>query len=254
MSKINQLMQSLPYGTVFLSSWLTERGYSPELQKRYRSSKWLESIGTGAMIRSGDHVNLEGALYALQNQLNLSIHIGGKSALAMLGRSHYLELGNKEMVLFGHTDEKLPQWFNKYNWATTIKYYPSGFLPANLGLAELEVRDFKVKLSNPVRAMMECLYLAPQQQPLMECYELLEGLNNLRPAMVQEMLESCNSVKVKRLFLFMAEKAGHSWTKHLKADKIDLGKGKRSIAPGGVYIPKYEITVPKELAAHGTNI
>jgi len=247
-------MRSMPSGTLFLSSWLTEQGYSPELQKRYRSSKWLEAIGTGAMKRTGDQVGLQGALYALQKQLNLSIHIGGRSALSFLGRSHYLELGSKEITLFGYSTEKLPKWFNDHNWGETIKYHSSAFLPATLGLTEIEMRDFKVKVSTAGRAVMECLYLSPEQQSLIECYELFEGLNDLRPASVQELLQSCNSVKVKRLFLFMAEKAGHAWVKHLQIEKIELGKGKRSIVPGGVYIPKYEITVPKELVDNGTGL
>jgi len=95
---------------------------------------------------------------------------------------------------------------------------------------------------------MECLYLAPKSQPLLEVFELMEGLNNLRPAAVQELLERCSSVKVKRLFLYMADKAGHEWLSHIKLSKIDLGSGKRAIVKGGVYISKYEITVPKELA------
>ncbi len=247
-------MRSLPYGTVYLSSWLSDKGYSPDLQKRYRSSKWLESIGTGAMKRTGDLIDLDGALYALQNQLSLSVHVGGRSALALLGRTHYLELGNGEVIIFGQAGEKLPKWFNTYTWATTVKYFPTSFLPGTLGLTDLEVKDFKVKVSGPVRAILECLYLAPKKQALLECYELLEGMNNLRPGVVQELLESCNSVKVKRLFLFMAEKTGHSWVKHINLEKIDLGKGKRSIVPGGVYIPKFEITVPKELADYGKNL
>jgi len=33
---------------------------------------------------------------------------------------------------------------------------------------------------------------------------LLEGLMSLRPDLVQELLESCRSVKAKRLFLYFA--------------------------------------------------
>src|SRR5688572_21230619 len=110
-SKINQLMQSQPYGVVFLSSWLREQGYSLELQKRYKKSRWLEAIGTGAMKRLGDQVQIEGAIFALQKQLNMSVHIGGKSAMARLGKSHYLELNQKKITLFGQANEKLPKWF-----------------------------------------------------------------------------------------------------------------------------------------------
>jgi Transcriptional regulator, AbiEi antitoxin, Type IV TA system len=101
---------------------------------------------------------------------------------------------------------------------------------------------------------MECLYLAPLKQELMECFELMEGLNNLPPKQVQTLLENCQSVKVKRLFLYMAEKADHSWFKQLDITKVDLGKGKRSIVKHGVLIDKYGIIVPKELEEHGKNI
>jgi hypothetical protein len=96
--------------------------------------------------------------------------------------------------------------------------------------------------------MLECLFLSPKHQELIECYELMEGLNNLRPNLVQNLLEGCTSVKVKRLFLYLAEKANHSWVKYLNMDKIDLGSGKRSIVKNGTYNSKYRISVPKELA------
>ena len=253
-SKINQLLQSQPYEIVLLSSWLTEQGYSLDLQKRYKKSRWLESIGSGAMKRTGDKLQIEGAIYALQTQLNLSVHIGGKSALAMLGKSHYLELNKKEIVLFGQAGEKLPKWFSAYQWDQKLKYHPSNFLPENLNMVTFDAANFSINISGAVRAMMECLYLAPKEQSLVECYDLMEGLNNLPPITVQAILEQCDSVKVKRLFLFMAEKAEHSWFKYIKFDTIDLGKGKRSIVSDGIYIPKYEITVPKELMNHESEI
>jgi Transcriptional regulator, AbiEi antitoxin, Type IV TA system len=76
---------------------------------------------------------------------------------------------------------------------------------------------------------MECLHLAPEKKDLCECYELMEGLTNLRPQQVQALLKACTSVKVKRLFLFLAEKAKHDWFEYLDLTKIDLGKGKRSV-------------------------
>lgn len=247
-------MQSQPYGIVLLSSWLSEQGYSLGLQNRYKKSRWLESIGTGAMKRTGDRVQIEGAIYALQKQLNMSVHIGGKSALGMLGKSHYLEFGKKETTLFGQAPEKLPKWFLDYPWEQKLKYHRSNFLPQDLNMVDFEVGNFSISISGPIRALMECLYLAPKEQSLVECYDLMEGLNNLPPVTVQVTLEQCNSIKVKRLFLFMAEKAGHSWFKHIKTDKINLGKGKRSVVSDGIYVPKYEITVPKKLVNRESGI
>lgn len=250
-TKINQLLQLQPIGVVLLSSWLEKRGYNLDLQKRYKRSNWLKSIGTGAMIRNGDNVGYEGALYALQQQQGLSIHLGGRSALSAFGKAHYLELAQKRVVLFGQPKEVLPTWFRKRDWGVTIDYHQSSFLPQDLGITETILKNLSVKLSSPARALMECLYLTPTHQDLLECCELMEGMNNLRPVLVQELLEQCKSVKVKRLFLYLADKYKHEWLMHLNLKTVDLGSGKRSLVKDGIYIPKYQITVPEKVAAHG---
>lgn len=94
---------------------------------------------------------------------------------------------------------------------------------------------------------MECLHLAPQYYDITDLYYVMEMLSILPPKNVQRLLEECRSVKVKRLFLFMAEKARHAWFEALDLDKVDLGSGKRVIAKGGVYDKKYQITIPAEL-------
>lgn len=246
-TKINQLLQKSPSGVVLQSFWLVQQGYSIDLQKHYRKGKWLQSIGKGAMIRTGDQVGYEGAVYALQHQSDLSIHPGGRTALALLGKAHYLELSAGRVILFGDSSEKLPTWFKNNDWGVAVDYYETTFLPPDMGLTHVVLKDFSIKVSGAARAIMECLYLAPQKQELVECFELMEGLNNLPPKQVQSLLESCRSVKVKRLFLYMAGKADHQWFKYLDTTKIDLGKGKRSIVKNGVFVPEYGITVPKEL-------
>ncbi|MGI8811273.1 MAG: type IV toxin-antitoxin system AbiEi family antitoxin [Pyrinomonadaceae bacterium] len=250
-TKINQLLESNPSGVVLQSSWLSKKGYSHDLQKRYRNSKWLESIGTGAMKRIGDEITYAGAIYSLQEQSSLSVHPGGRTALSLLGKAHYLEMATKRVMVFGGKDEKLPTWFVKYDWGVTVDYYQSSFLPPDVGMSKADLTNFSIKVSGPARSILECLYLAPERQDLMECYELMEGLNNLRPDQVQSLLEECQSIKVKRLFLYMAEKAGHRWFLSLNPDKIGLGHGKRSVVKDGVYVDKYQITVPRELEKNG---
>ena len=46
----------------------------------------------------------------------------------------------------------------------------------------------------------------------------------------------------------MAEKHNHNWYKFLNLSKVDLGKGKRSLVKEGVYVSKYQITLPETLA------
>ncbi|MBE9548625.1 MAG: type IV toxin-antitoxin system AbiEi family antitoxin [Proteobacteria bacterium] len=248
-TKLNRLLSTQPSDIVLSSAWLVDQGYSLDLQKRYKKSQWFDSIGTGAMIRHGDQVDYLGGIYALQSQLGLSVHPAGKTALSLQGKVHYLELSTRKAQLFGGKGENLPLWFKKRDWGLSIECKLTTFLPPELGLIEIEHKSFKVQVSSPARAVMECLYLAPGSQPLLEVFELMEGLNNLRPATVQKLLEGCTSVKVKRLFLYLADKAEHEWYNYINLDKVDLGSGKRAIVSDGVYVSKYQITVPKDLAA-----
>lgn len=248
-NKINKLLATHPPGTVLSSTWLVKQGYSLDLQKRYKKSQWFDSIGTGALIRHGDEVDYLGGVYALQTQLGLSAHPGGKTALSLQGKAHYLEFATNKAQLFGYKGEHLPLWFKRRDWRIAVECKLSSFLPPDLGLIEHEHKSFTVKISNPARAVMECLYLAPKSQPLLEVFELMENLNNLRPATVQKLLEACTSVKVKRLFLYLADKAGHEWLNYIQLEKVDLGSGKRAIVKNGAYVSKYQITVPKELEA-----
>ena len=244
--KINQLLQQHPQGTVLLSSWLVNQGYSHNLQHRYLKSGWLTSLAYGVMKRTGDTVDLLGALYSLQFQAKLNIHIGGRTALGMQGLSHYLELYQKETLLFAPSDTNLPLWFKKIEWGTKPVLIHTSMLNANIGLIEFNEKTFNIRISDPTRAILECLELTPKKFDLQEAWQIMEGLSALNPKKVQEILEHCNSIKTLRLFLFMAEKANHSWFKYLNIGNLNLGKGKRSIVPNGKYISKYKITVPKE--------
>ena len=92
------------------------------------------------------------------------------------------------------------------------------------------------------------LYLVPSQQTLIESKYLIEGLMTLRPDLLQLLLTQCQSVKVKRLFLFLANLCRLPCLEHLDLSKVDLGKGKRMIGEGGHYVPKYQLSVSKNFA------
>lgn len=234
--------------TVCLAGWLERLGISRDLQKYYRRSGWLESVGTGAFKRPNDRIEWEGGLYTLQTQAELPIHAGALTALIMQGHAHYARLEKDETHLFAPLNTKLPAWFRNYKWEETVHYIQTSFLPESLGCVDFGYRLFVIKIAGPERAILESLYMAPDNADLMECYQIMEGLNNLRPKLLQQLLEQCSSIKVKRLFLFMADKAGHAWLKRLDFSKIDLGSGSRAIVKNGVYVAKYGISVPKELA------
>ena len=248
-SKLGKIMQEYPKGLVLLSSLLVSEGYSYELQQQYRKSNWLRSIGKGAMLKSDDPFLLSGALSALQLQSNINIHHGGRSALELQGNTHYLRLALSEATLFAPGQTKLPSWFENNKWDTNYQIFNiSLFKNDTVGLVDYQDTLIKMKVSSSGRAMMECLALCPDEFSLAEAYELMEGLSTLRPKQVQELLEECKSIKVKRLFLYFAERAGHSWFKHIDQTRINLGSGNRSITSNGVLVSKYSLVLPKELA------
>lgn len=106
-----------------------------------------------------------------------------------------------------------------------------------------------LKISSPERAIFECLDLIPEYANPMDVFYLMEMLSALRPRLVEPLLQKA-SIKTRRLFLYMAEKAGYPWFDELNLEYLNLGSGDRSVTPGGVYDPKYRIVIPKELASH----
>ncbi len=234
-------------GTVCLASWLESLNISNDLQKRYRRSGWLAAVGKGAFIRPDDTVGWQGGLYALQAQAGLPIHAGAMTALSMQGMAHYVRMGAQQVFLFAPPKTLYPAWFKNHDWGAGIQLVRTSILPEGLGLTEHEEKTFSIRISAPERAILECLHLAPDTMDLMECAQVMEGLTTLRPKLLQPLLEQCGSIKVKRLFLYLADRAGYDWVKRLDTARLELGSGDRTITKGGVYVAQYGITVPKEL-------
>ena len=253
-NKLQRILANWIPKTVGTSSWLGALGISPQLVKRYVASGWIEPIGQGAFKRPNETLEWQGALSVLQMQMELPVHLGGPSAIAFQGSSHYARMGKETVFLFTALKIRLSKWFYEYDWGQPIVHAKTASLPSHLGTNVYPYGDMKICVSTVERAILECLYLSPKQFDLLECYQIMEGLQGLRPKLMQDLLESCTSIKVKRLFLFMADKANLPVMKHLKLDNVDLGKGDRSIVPHGQYNAKYGLTLPKELLNDETKL
>lgn len=249
-SKINHLLKAWPNGSVAVQSWLSKRDITRDLAQRYVKSQWLERIGKSAFIKAGDQVDWTGGVFTLQNQLNFKIHVAAKTALEMQGHAHFIPLGVGQVVwLYQSPKEKrsLPEWMvNFFDKTVKIQVRKRNLFKRDekLGLIEKNFDHYTVLISSRERAIMEYLDLAPGQESFSQGIYLMEGLLTLRPKVVQTLLENCVSVKVKRLFMYLAEKENLPWFKKLNLSKIDLGSGKRMIADGGIFNSKYNISVP----------
>ncbi|MCF8332268.1 MAG: type IV toxin-antitoxin system AbiEi family antitoxin [Bacteroidales bacterium] len=247
-TKLRTLFKNIRQGNVITIPLLESLNISDDLRMYYLESGWLEAIGRGAFKKPDDNIEWYGALSAIQEQIETKVHVGGLTALDLQGFSHYIRLSKETLYLFSPPKTRLPKWFIKFNWNVEILHKSTSFLPENIGTKKIEIKQINVIVSTPERAIMECLYLAPNKSDIVECYKLFEGLVNLKPKLVTELLQACTSVKVKRLFLYMAEKANHQWFQFLEIDNINLGRGRRMITEKGVYNSKYLISIPKDLA------
>ncbi len=247
-TKIKQILDLAPPGSLYFSSWMAEKGIDRKEQTLYVRSGWLERVSHGVYKFAGSNPSLYAALASYNAQLGKSCHVGASSALDLRGYSHFVEMGKPQAFLFTLKEQRLPSWMLQKEWDMTVRYFTTSVFSEGLGIETIDNQGHRLLVSTPERAFMECLLLVPAQYSLLDIYYVMEMLTTLRPTIVQQLLENCSSVKVKRLFLYMAEKAGHQWFKALDQSALDLGKGNRSLADGGTYISKYQITIPKELA------
>jgi len=245
-NKLNQLLTKKNPGGLYFSSWLTERGYSNQLIKRYRNSGWLQTLSRGIMYRTGDKLNSFAVMNSYNEQMKKNFLIAAHSALELYGFNHYIPMG-KPLLMIAHPKEQLvPQWIKKIDLDRIPKFFSTETF------SEPQISTFNsefphLKASVPEQAFLECLLLAPRQYSLMDLYYLMEQLTSLRPDVLQFILENTDNIKTKRLFLYMAEKADHHWNRLLDPSKMDLGSGKQKLVENGVYHSKYKITIPQEL-------
>jgi hypothetical protein len=79
-----------------------------------------------------------------------------------------------------------------------------------------------------------------------EVDEIFESMISLDPNILQDFLEKCQSIRVCRIFLYLAHKHKHPWLGAVDESRISLGSGKRVVVKNGRLDSKYLITVPRD--------
>jgi hypothetical protein len=247
-TKIQQLLKKWPSGAIKTVAGLKESGYSQSLINHYRKSGWIHSVADGVVIRAGDTPSIFSAVATLQNELKLDVRVGGITALELQGSAHYIRKGNSAFHIFG-TPKRLPTWIRNYQWKEDVQYHSTTLFKEGfkVGLKSFTDEGITASISNQVQALIEFLSLVPMKHTAEEAKELMGSLITPVPAKVQQLLSECNSYKVKRLFLLLADECNHAWFKKLDLKSIDLGKGSMSLSKGGRYSKKYKLIVPESI-------
>jgi hypothetical protein len=246
-TKINQLLATVDHSGLLFSGWLKSQGYSEQLQKRYRDSKWLTSLTRGVMYRTGSKLSAFAALASCNVQTGTNLRIAAHSALEFAGFNHYVPMGKPVLTVALADLCKRPAWMIDDKFDMTFRTFNTDTF-SSIEVSTKNTDSGKLIISSPELAFLECLLLAPKYYDYVDLYYIMEQLTTLRSDIVQHLLETTNNYRVKRLFLYMAEKAGHYWFEEICLDKLDLGSSKLRLSSNGTYISKYKITIPKSLS------
>ena len=266
-SKLNHLLRELGDTDLASARWLRAQGYSSSLLARYVRSGWLTAPARGVYTNPRASLHWAGVMQSLQQREGLRLHVGGRFALAWRGHEHYLPLGTAgEVTLYG--PDRLPGWVTKLAIPERFAHRGRGPFPATSMRFASEADDERlfehglelevdantlgagVVMASNERAALELCDESPSAAQILEADAVMQGLSGLRPDQVSRLLCRCTSVKAKRLFLALAERHQHAWLARVSLDGVDLGSGKRVLAPGGRLHPKYQITLPEALDEH----
>jgi len=247
-NKLNKIIAEWPKGTVSTTPWFEKFNVYRQLLKGYEKNNWVKCIGPGAYVLYNDKVDWTGALYAIQYQLKRPVFIGSKTALEMAGYRQNIPIGEgQKITILSNSRVLLPKWFISAKWGIEISAKKLNLFPSNpdSGITEKNIGDYKIRLSDPERAILEMLDHIPTQHSFESAKHVMEGFMSPRIDVLQQLLEACRSIKAKRLFLYLAELCTLPWLESLNVSKINLGSGSRVIAKEGKFNSKYKITVPK---------
>ncbi|MBS2100727.1 MULTISPECIES: AbiEi antitoxin N-terminal domain-containing protein [Carboxylicivirga] len=90
--KLKKLFNLLQPNNVITAAVLDNNVVSRHLRRYYKDSGWIEPLGRGAYKKPGESLEWQAGVNAMQNQLNIKVHVGALTSLSLHGFSHYFRL------------------------------------------------------------------------------------------------------------------------------------------------------------------
>lgn len=253
--------------------WLTSQGLTRHAVDNLVKADQLNPLANGVYVRPGTSLTWQAVVCSLQHLPATGLTVGGLTALDLQGLAHYVsDSPTKTVHLYGVED--LPTWVNGIlPNVQFVRHNTNELRGRSLVNHEYSVRNqtlhnrdplqgftesltwredvWPLTASSPERAILEVLMDVPKTVSFEHADQLMQGLTSLSPRRLQSLLELCRNIKVRRLFLWLAERHKYPWLAKLDTKKIDLGSGKRLLAENGKLDPKFLITVPSEMYGAG---
>lgn len=265
----------VPYGLIVTKQWLKKQGISRHLIDNWVKSGQLKSIYSGVYKLPYSKLTWEGIICSLQ-RMKISSVPGGITAIQLNGYEHFVEMSDSKRIhLYG---DPPPNWINSLIDSCKFVYHRDKQLNHGRYLVghkydssndKLENKDplfsalrtsydwwgrddWPLTISTVERALFELLLDVPHNISFEYVDHIMEGLTTLSPRRLNRLIGICDSVKVRRLFLWFSERHNHPWFKKIDHGKYtiengELGHGKRMLIKGGRLSKKYLITVPDNM-------
>ncbi|CAG0998111.1 hypothetical protein RHDC4_02979 [Rhodocyclaceae bacterium] len=246
----DSLETRLPEGQVVDAAWLAGQGLSRSRVDAFLRAGRLVAVGRGGYRRPGPPLKWEHVVYSLA-ALGYPVYVGGRSALELGGHAHYLPLAGVPRVELRGA-RRLPVWAQAASPVELRLHARSLFreLPAQgMTTRAFGHWDWPIPFATPELALLEVAAGVESDADFDFADKFFESATVLRPALVAELLRACTQVRAKRMFLWFAARHGWPWFAKLDLAGVDLGRGKRMVAQGGVLDRRFQITVPKRMAS-----
>lgn len=245
-------------------AWLMQQGVKRHTLDNWVKSAQLVPVVRGIVKRPDTEITWQGVACSLQF-MNSNLTPGGLTALTLQGMVHYLSPNDlNKIYLYGC--DKLPAWVNRllpkivfvHRKGLDVRSDHRGsnsdfhYISWKTQFLQYGLDKQTLQISTPELAILEVLLDVPQHVSCEHAGQLLQGLPTLSPERLSRLMERCDSVKVKRLLLWLAEYDHSPWLNKIDLNKFSmhggtLGSGKRVIVKGGKLDHKYLITVPQEM-------
>jgi len=254
----NSLPLFLPEGMITSRHWLIGKKLGRHAIDNLVKSGQLKVLGKGVYRRPSQELSWQGVVCSLQTMFELDVVAGGLTALELQGFGHHMPMMPKIQIHL-YATQPLPIWLNGLlndvvfifhtNTALLgkIQKKSSGTNALGIYTTAYTWREGMrpLLLSAPERAILEVLAGVPEYTSFEHAVQLMQGMTSLSPRRLQELLEKCHNIKVRRLFFWLADRQNYPWLQKLERDKINLGSGNRMLLKGGRLNRKYKITVPE---------
>ncbi|MFN2360978.1 MAG: type IV toxin-antitoxin system AbiEi family antitoxin domain-containing protein [Marinobacter sp.] len=249
-----RLKELLPVSMLATKTWLIDQGLNLHFVDNAIRSRTLLPLASGVYALHEKSVRWPGVVASLQRMSEKPIHVGGLTALDLAGLTHFLST-NSEVGVHLFSESPLPGWIKRiqvvarFEHHSTLRLWPESVMTNPNFLREYSWQEGlpSIKYSCPEKALLEVLTEVPSAVSFEHADALMQGLSSLSPRKIDALLRACRNIKVKRLFLWLAERNRHVWFKRLEPDAYDLGSGKRVLAQHGRLHPRWFITVPREM-------